>query len=711
MLRRADEVIDDIFARHLRPRLRMTADEWADRYRVVAEPSPRPGRWRTGDVPFMRDMLRDYTDPAVRRVVLMCAPQVCKTEYLINCLFYSVDRDPYPSLWIMHSQDKVREFAGDRLMDQVRATPAVARHLSARKWDTKRESIRFDSMTVYFAGANSAGNLASKPAGRVFFDELDKAPSSLKGRGAPDAGARDLASARLGAFGDFGKMIEASSPTVEGIGIAAQYAASDQAEYFIPCPRCGKHQRLRFGRDAGVGGLRWDPPSRAPGMRSDSRDHSGGGLSDDAAAVYAEFARRTAWYECAHCGGRIESHEKPSILAGGLWVRAGQEVRDGKVVGEAPDTGTRGYHLSRLAAPWYAFGETAEAWIRGRGEITQAFVNEWLGEPWKLPGARGEESIILAEAARQRESIEVAALANDPAEHPDARTARERTIGERYRKGEVPGAGLVLIGGIDVQQEGVYSMVAALGEAEAVFLIDWRFINCPENAAEGEAAWGLVEHFMRRDWPRVDTGEAVPVHTWHIDSGYRTHEVYRLALRMGPWVRAVKGQEQALAPVSWGKVDVLGAQGIGRKTEGGRRQPDPGGIVGQLDLMSIRTGYFKDDLLARLHRRPPQNGAVRYPIDMDAEGSDGHALARHLTAEERVKQRLGRRDVFTWRPRPGRADNHWGDCLVYILAGAESLGARTLTRGDAAPVNPLRPAERPGSTPAPRAGRGLRTKR
>lgn len=689
MLQRPKAILQRVLTDHLRPPRRIAVDEWADAYRFVAEPSPRPGRWRTDDVPYLRAPMRDYTDPAVRRIVLMFAPQCGKTEVLINCLFFSVDIEPYPTLWVMDSQESVAEFNGDRLMDQIAATPRMLRHISGRKWDTKKASVRFDTMTLYFVGANSKGRLASKPVGRLLEDEVDKFPTRLGGRGAPEAGALELAEKRLGAYGQDGKTVICSSPTVEGEGVAAQYARSDQGRFFVPCPHCGGHQPLIFGRDAGRGGVRW--PDQGKPLP----------VSDPALRSYATRVRRQAWYECAHCGGRIEHHHKGDMLRAGLWVRAGQEVdgrgADARVVGDAPESDTRGYWISRLYAPWSSFGDAAAAWIEQRGDVNQDFVNGWLGEPWRTPGTRGEEATVLAEAARQRGQSE-ALLRSDG--------AAGRAV--MYRKGETSPGALVLLGGIDVQKDGVYWLVAGFGAGRSMWMIDWGFAACPEPGADelfDPTAWAAVEALLRKSWPRVveREGEAADVHTWAIDSGYRTNEVYDLCLRSGPWVRPVKGQEQQIEPVRYSHVRLAAAAGypgsrVSRRAGAWSDSPNVG-TGPSVELMSIQTHFWKDELLSRLHRTPPQAGAIRYPIDLEDDASDGWGLARQLTAEERVRVRVGRRDILQWRMRPGRRDNHWGDCAVYVIALAESLGLAELTADTAAPSNPLKRAAPAGVKP------------
>jgi phage terminase large subunit GpA-like protein len=60
--------------------------------------------------------------------------------------------------------------------------------------------------------------------------------------------------------------------------------------------------------------------------------------------------------------------------------------------------------------------------------------------------------------------------------------------------------------------------------------------------------------------------------------------------------------------------------------------------------------------------------------------SDDHRMfAEHLTAEYRVKTQGQGRTVDEWKPKPGKPDNHWFDCLVGCCVAASMLGCNLVT--------------------------------
>lgn len=57
----------------------LTVSEWADKYRRLSpEASAEPGPWRTSRTPYLRDIMDAFTDPKVRRLVMVSSSQIGK---------------------------------------------------------------------------------------------------------------------------------------------------------------------------------------------------------------------------------------------------------------------------------------------------------------------------------------------------------------------------------------------------------------------------------------------------------------------------------------------------------------------------------------------------------------------------------------------------------------------------------------------------------
>ena len=52
--------------------------------------------------------------------------------------------------------------------------------------------------------------------------------------------------------------------------------------------------------------------------------------------------------------------------------------------------------------------------------------------------------------------------------------------------------------------------------------------------------------------------------------------------------------------------------------------------------------------------------------------------AEQVTAEHKITERAGGKEVQRWALKSSHADNHYLDCEVYATAAADILGVRTL---------------------------------
>ena len=180
------------------------------------------------------------------------------------------------------------------------------------------------------------------PARYVFLDEVDAYPASADEEGDPVG----LAEARSLTFAHRRKLFLVSTPTIRGVSrIEREYEASDQRRYFVPCPKCGAVQWLRFER------LRWE-----------------------------KGRPETAAYWCEHCEQAVPEHHKGAMLASGKW----------RSTATAQDQRTIGFHLSALYSPpgWKSWADIArdkEA-AAGSDEAERVFRNTMLGETWVETG-------------------------------------------------------------------------------------------------------------------------------------------------------------------------------------------------------------------------------------------------------------------------------------------------------------------------------------
>ena len=198
----------------------------------------------------------------------------------------------------------------------------------------------FPGGVLVMTGANSAVGLRSMAARYLFLDEVDAYPGDVDAEGNPI----DLVMARTRTFARR-KVMLVSTPKITGLSrIEAAFEESDQRRYWLPCPKCGEFQTLKFAQ------ITW--PKNKP---------------------------KEAVYICEHCTARIENHQKHAMLAQGEWRPSA--VGDGR---------TAGFHLSSLYSPvgWFSWADAAAMFQRAQKNpsLLQVFVNTVLGETWAEAG-------------------------------------------------------------------------------------------------------------------------------------------------------------------------------------------------------------------------------------------------------------------------------------------------------------------------------------
>lgn len=339
----------------LKPPPALTLSQWSDTYRMLsAENSAAPGRWRTDNAPYQREIMDAIGNPHIRRVVIMSAAQIGKTAVLMNMLGYYMHYYPAPVLVMQPTLDMAQMFSKDFLAPMLRDTP-VLRNLVDTKSRYSGNTIlkkNFPGGYIAIIGANSPASLASRPIKVVLADEVDRYPESAGTEGDPLL----LAEKRQTTFWDK-KTVIVSTPTIKGHSrIETEFNESTQEEWNVPCPGCGHYQPLVWG------GVEFD--------------------KDD--------LRKSIVYRCERCGAAFGEYE---------WKAQGQR---GRFVAKNPGAETRGFHLNTLASNFCGWHDVVEKFLlarelqrQGDPEKMKTWVNTELGETWEEPGDRVDENALV----------------------------------------------------------------------------------------------------------------------------------------------------------------------------------------------------------------------------------------------------------------------------------------------------------------------------
>lgn len=327
--------------RGVAPKQSLAVSSWADAHRVLdSRASAEPGPWHTDRVPYLREIMDCLSERSpVERVVFMKSAQTAGTEALLNWVGYVIDHAPAPMLVVLPTLEVRARWVRQRLDPLCLTTPAVSRRLDVRR---RRDSINSEAMKVFpggilvIGGANSPASLASMPIRYIACDELDRFPWRAGQEGDP----LGLIEERAKAFARR-KILLVSTPTIAGASrIEAEYEASDQRRYHVPCPHCAERIVLRWPN------LRWDR------------------------------AGRSVWYLCEHCGAEIDESQKPAMLAAGQWIAS------------YPERPVRGYHINGLYAPpglGHSWAEMVRQFraVKDDPQRLKQWVNTALGETWE----------------------------------------------------------------------------------------------------------------------------------------------------------------------------------------------------------------------------------------------------------------------------------------------------------------------------------------
>lgn len=343
----------------LKPPEKMTVSQWADKYRIIpAGTSNQPGRWKTSKTPYLKGIMDAFSDDRIEEIVFIKPTQVGGTESILNILGYIVDQDPSSTLVVYPSDTLAEDISKNRIQPMLRATKPLAEKF--REDDSKLLALQFDNMYIPLTGANSAASLSSKPIRFVLLDEVDKYPP--RSGGGKEADPISLARERTNTFSYNKKIFITSTPTLKTGAIWREWeSCTRQLFFYVPCPHCGRMQRLRFHQ------LKFPKE---------------GSKTERSAAAY---------YECPYCQGKISDADKHRMLQLGQWKN------EGETEGTRVSPKKTGFALNAIYSPWLSFADVAYKWLDAQGdqEKMQNFVNSWLGEPWEDVGSTAGAQKVL----------------------------------------------------------------------------------------------------------------------------------------------------------------------------------------------------------------------------------------------------------------------------------------------------------------------------
>ena len=346
------QAVHDAVARGLEPDPNLTVDEWSDRYMVIPKStgSNEAGPYRTSRTPHAREVMRALSDShPCKRVVVMGASQMLKTQVGLNWFMASIHQSPSNFLWLVPT-GKLQKRAASRIDKTIAGIPQIQQRVAkphSRDANNNNDIKEYVGGALYLATAGAAANLSELSVRRVLFDEIDRAKDNVGGEGDPG----ELAEARQTTYERNRKTYYPSSPTIEGESIIeGLFKRGTQREALAECIHCGHAQPLAY-------------------------EH----------LIASEDGKR-AMYPCRECGGLHEEGDKTRMFASGLWT-----------AGVPGDSETESFTISGLFlpygwVPWIAlmrqYNLAKTKLDEGSEEAMIVFYNTRLARCW----ARSKES-------------------------------------------------------------------------------------------------------------------------------------------------------------------------------------------------------------------------------------------------------------------------------------------------------------------------------
>ena len=580
-------------AEALRPDPRVRISAWAENNRVLPPDTPEPGPWRNARTPHLVDIMDTMSaGSGYREGWLKKGVQLGGSAAGENFIGSSICNAAGSLLVVFPTLEDAKQWELQRFEPMRLATRALRRRVrdsAGKKANNTKLRKQYPGGVMRLVSANRVGALKSATIRYIKFEEPDEYVLDLGNQGNPIA----LAKRRASNFGGKARIYGDGTPTIEGASaIDEQYRRGDQRKRFMRCPHCSHPQYFEWRQ------MRW--------------------VGDDPS---------TTQYACIECGGLAPEHvwksgrnwERPLHLTEAECKAQGYAYWESTAKGEP---GVASWHLPSLYAPlgWRPWVDLAREWLAAKGD------------PVKLKDFFNNQ---LAEAYRDKVHSEIGA------EHLQARA-------ENYELMWCPQGGLVILAGVDTQDNRLEVVIRAFGRGEECWgLYHGAIYGNPSDPEVWQKLRSLLEAPIRHA-----SGQTLRVDAAAIDSGgHHTEDVYAFCrdakLRGKHWF-AIKGAPAIDAP-KLGRPKVMEFTWRGAAV--------PGGV----ELRQVGTQAIKNLIDARLRIAQPGGGYYHFPLGFERD------YFVQLRSEKREWRRDKTGNKALWWVQGSERNEAW-DCEVYVYA-------------------------------------------
>ena len=590
----------------------MSLSRWAEEhFYMSAESSQKQQRWVP--FPFQPCILDAMGDDRITEVDVLKSARVGYTKMLLASIAYDAHhKKRNQALWQPTDSDS-DSFCKTELEPMLRDVKVMRKIFPAFQKKSKENTLKlkaFIGSLLHLLGATAAKNFRRITVASAKLDEVDGMDQIIERSADPVT----LSRKRLeGAT--FPKHILGSTPRIKGLSHIEGRVLVAQARmvFQVTCPHCDVEHPLTWGGEDKQHGFKWDKENP-----TDVR------------------------HQCPHCHGKLRQADYLRISHEGAWISecGGWRYGADRIWRDAEGRPTQPpRHIAFKI--WTAYSPLA-TWTEIVSEFLNAMAKRRTGDKGPLMGWINE---TLGETWE-----------DDEAEKLEADAIQARA--EPYALRTVPMGGLVLVAGVDVQDDRFEVVVWAIGRGEEMWCIDYVVI--PADPAQDEEWVTKLLPYLQSTFAH-ESGQQLTLLGVGIDMmGHFTQQGYNFVrFRERQKIFGVRGDPTPGQPISSGHK----AQDVNYR----------GGIIKKgVKLWYVGADTAKDLLFQRLKIGQHGPGYVHFSEGLPA------AYYAQLTAEQRVLVSTARGLITRW-VNVNRLRNEVLDCTVYALFVAHRLALHTKT--------------------------------
>lgn len=507
------------------------AAEWATQNRIMPPGSPIPGPFDTTSTPYMIPVCIAFADPVFNKITFVMGTQMGKSATMQNVIGWRLDDEPAPIIYVGPTESNINNVVEPKIVEMF--TEAKSLWVKFDKKSSKHKK-RIAGVSLRFAWAGSATELASDSAVITLVDELDRPDENATGEGSLD----EIAEARGDAYTD-SKLGLTSTPTHGKVSttvhpdtgmthwavatkgkvsspIWLQWEQGTRHEWSVPCPDCDEYFTPRSE-------LLWWP---------------GKGTEDECTPAKAAKEARLI---CPHCGSQIEDNKRKLMNAKGVAIAPGQIARpyDDQHVEFEQDG-------QKLVMPFHSMIHPVEEnshfsiWVSGLCSFSSKKSYGYLARKLLQALKSGDPNKLLS--VYNTGFGEIYAVVGDAPEWEEVYKLRST-----YSSGDIPDGVHTLICTVDVQKNRLVYTVRGWMNGMSSRLIEfgelWGDTDKPE-------VWADLDTLMDQEF-----GDH-RIRLCGVDAGYRTDEVYAWVRRNKSRARALMGWKHLPKPFRMTRVEV-----------------------------------------------------------------------------------------------------------------------------------------------------------